>query len=370
MSLFPRKNLCSSNLVVIKIGTSSLTGTSGKIDPEKFRKLAEEIFFLVSKKKKQVILVSSGAIAAGSEKLGRLNSLKTIPEKQAAAAVGQNLLMTQYEKAFGAFGTPVGQVLLTRDAIEDRERYLNSRNTIFQLLKFGAVPIINENDTMATEEIRVGDNDNLGALVASLTGADLLILLSDVEGFYKNGKLLPYIDEISKELLDEAKGSSSVVGTGGMETKLQAAKIVLNAGIPMVIASHKKDGIITAILEGIEVGTLFAPKLSKMESKKRWLAHGKKPAGHVVIDDGAKKALLEGGKSLLAVGIKEVKGRFGAGQVIGIFDSSRVELGRGLTNYTSEELSKIKGLKTAQINVILKESAGEEVVHRDNMVIL
>ncbi|MEK7376407.1 MAG: PUA domain-containing protein, partial [Candidatus Margulisiibacteriota bacterium] len=191
-----------------------------------------------------------------------------------------------------------------------------------------------------------------------------------VEGFYKNGKLLPYIDEISKELLDEAKGSSSVVGTGGMETKLQAAKIVLNAGIPMVIASHKKDGIITAILEGIEVGTLFAPKLSKMESKKRWLAHGKKPAGHVVIDDGAKKALLEGGKSLLAVGIKEVKGRFGAGQVIGIFDSSRVELGRGLTNYTSEELSKIKGLKTAQINVILKESAGEEVVHRDNMVIL
>ncbi|MEK7376279.1 MAG: glutamate 5-kinase, partial [Candidatus Margulisiibacteriota bacterium] len=185
MSLFPRKNLCSSNLVVIKIGTSSLTGTSGKIDPEKFRKLAEEIFFLVSKKKKQVILVSSGAIAAGSEKLGRLNSLKTIPEKQAAAAVGQNLLMTQYEKAFGAFGTPVGQVLLTRDAIEDRERYLNSRNTIFQLLKFGAVPIINENDTMATEEIRVGDNDNLGALVASLTGADLLILLSDVEGFYK-----------------------------------------------------------------------------------------------------------------------------------------------------------------------------------------
>ena len=321
-------------------------------------------------KKKQIILVSSGAIAAGSEKLGRLNSLKTIPEKQAAAAVGQNLLMAQYEKAFGSFGVPVGQVLLTRDAIEDRERYLNSRNTIFQLLKFGVVPIINENDTMATEEIRVGDNDNLGALVSSLMGADLLILLSDVAGFFKNGELILYIEEISKEILDEAKGSASAVGTGGMETKLQAAKIVLNAGIPMVIANHKNEGVITSILEGNEVGTLFGPKLAKMESKKRWLAHGKKPSGHVVIDDGAKKALLEGGKSLLAVGIKEVNGKFGTGQVIGIFDSCLIELGRGLTNYTSEELSKIKGLKTAQIEFILKESAGEEVVHRDNMVIL
>ena len=322
MSLFPRNNLCNSNLVVIKIGTSSLTDDSGKISSEKFRKLAEEIFYLVSNKKKQIIIVSSGAIAAGAEKLGRLNALRTIPEKQAAAAVGQNLLMTHYEKAFGAFGIAVGQVLLTRDAIEDRERYLNSRNTIFQLLKFGVIPVINENDTMATEEIRVGDNDNLGALVASLMGADLLILLSDVAGFYQKGKLLPYVEEISKEILDEAKGSSSAVGTGGMETKLQAAKRVLNAGIPMVIANHKKEGVITAILEGSEVGTLFAPKPSKMEGKKRWIAHGKKPSGHVVIDDGAKKALLEGGKSLLAVGIKEVKGKFGAGEVIGIFDSS------------------------------------------------
>ncbi|MFA5097522.1 MAG: glutamate 5-kinase [Candidatus Margulisiibacteriota bacterium] len=370
MSLFPRKDLCNSNLIVIKIGTSSITDTSGCLEGEKFRKLAQEVHYIVSGRKKQVVLVSSGAIAAGVQKLGRSKAVCSIPEKQAAAAIGQNLLLTQYEKAFGAFGLAVGQVLLTRDAMEDRERYLNSRNTILQLLKFGAVPVINENDTMATDEIRVGDNDNLSALVASLIGADLLILLSDVEGFFMDGKLLSYVDKITKEIGSAAKGSSTLLGTGGMSTKLDAAKIVLNAGIPMVIADNKKEGVITSVLDGNEEGTLFVPKLSRMESKKRWIAHGKKPAGQVVIDAGACKALLEGGKSLLAVGIKEIKGRFGTGEVIGILDGSKKEIGRGLTNYTSEQLARIKGLKTSEIEKEEEGSLGEEVVHRDNMVIL
>lgn len=368
MENLSRQKIRSSNLIVVKIGTSSLVDESGRLNPQNFKKISSEIADVAVKQKKQVILVTSGAIAAGAERLGLLGNLNTLSEKQAAAAIGQNLLMKEYETAFSAYGLNVAQVLLTRDAIEDRQRYLNSRNTILQILKFGAVPIINENDTVSVEEIKIGDNDNLSALVASLVGADLLIILSDVPGFVKDGHIVPAIEKITKEIKMYAASSSSAFGTGGMMTKFQAAFIARRAGIPMVIGDNKQEGIIASILNGEEIGTLFMPEPEKMESKKRWLAHAKKSSGKIIIDSGAEKALLENGKSLLPVGVSEIKGRFGTGDVVSIMNKNNEEIGRGLTNYNSEDLSKIKGLKTSEVEHVLGTT--DEVIHRNNMVII
>lgn len=352
----------SFNTIVIKVGSSSLTDPQGKLDLTNLKRIVSETAFL-SQEKKKVILVTSGAIVCGAERLG-LGKPKTIPEKQAAAAVGQSRLMRQYEKAFEEFGLTVAQVLLTRDAIADRERYLNARHTLDTLLKENVIPIVNENDTVAVDEIKIGDNDNLAALTASLIGADILIVLTDVDGFYmKNEEGIPYlvpeVKEITREVKDAAGHPSTQLGTGGMVTKIQAAKICTDAGIYMAIIHGRKEGLIKKLIEGEKIGTLFIPKVSKLESRKRWLAHGLKKEGMLIIDSGAESALLKKGKSLLPVGIKSIKGTFGAGALVSIANESEKEIARGLVNLSSKELAEVIG----------KKDVGE-AVHRDNLVLL
>lgn len=352
----------SFNTIVIKVGSSSLTDPKGKLDVSNLKRIASEISELVNAKKK-VILVTSGAIVCGAEKLG-LGKPKTIPEKQAAAAVGQSALMRQYEKAFEGSGLITAQVLLTRDAIADRERYLNARNTLNTLLSEKVVPIVNENDTVAIDEIKIGDNDNLAALTASLIGADILVLLTDVDGFYMKNEegisfLVPEIKEINRDVEDAAGHPSTQLGTGGMITKIQAAKVCSNAGIHMAIINSRKEGLINKLVSGEKVGTLFLPKVSKLESRKRWLAHGLETEGTLVIDRGAESALLKKNSSLLPVGIIKVKGKFTTGALVSIADENEKEIARGLVNLSSEDLAKVIG----------KKGVGE-TVHRDNLVIL
>ncbi|NQT29807.1 MAG: glutamate 5-kinase [Candidatus Saganbacteria bacterium] len=350
------------NTIVIKVGSSSLTTPQGKLDSKNLKRIASQIASLAHAKKR-IILVTSGAIVCGAEKLG-LGKPKTIPQKQAAAAVGQSRLMRQYEKAFEEFGLTVAQVLLTRDAISDRERYLNARHTLETLLEEKVVPIVNENDTVAIDEIKIGDNDNLAALTASLVGADLLILLTDVDGFYMPNDegisyLVPEISEINQDVMDAAGHPSTQLGTGGMVTKIQAAKIVSDAGVYMAIINSRKDGLIEKLVAGEKVGTLFTPKAGKLEGRKRWLAHGLKVEGSLIIDPGAESALAKKGTSLLPVGIKSIKGKFKSGALVSIVDENEKEIARGLVNISSTELS----------NLIGKKDVGE-AVHRDNLVIL
>jgi len=362
------------NTIVIKIGSSTLTSNEGKLDVNNLSRLAAETADLI-KGKCKVILVTSGAIVTGAERLGLATKPKTIPEKQAAAAVGQSLLMRQYEKAFERSGIPVAQILLTRDAIADRERYLNARNCLTTLLNEGVVPIVNENDTVAVEEIKVGDNDTLSALVASLVGADLLVLLTDVDGFYMESEekvafKATLIEEITAEVEAAAGHPGTQLGTGGMVTKIQAIKLCSDAGIPVVIAHGRTEGLLKKIAQGEQVGTLFKAKEKKPESRKRWVAHGLVISGSVVIDAGAEKALLTKGSSLLPAGISEVKGKFKPGELISIYNLSGKEIGRGLTNYPSDEAEKIKGQKSSNINSILGYEGSPEVIHRDNLAIL
>jgi len=350
------------NTLLIKIGSSTLTDPQGKLDLSNLKRIVSEAAALI-KQNKKIIIVTSGAVVAGAEKLG-LGKSKTIPEKQAAAAVGQARLMRQYEKAFEDFDIAVAQILLTRDAISNRERYLNARNCLNTLLNEGVVPIVNENDTVAIDEIKIGDNDNLAALTASLMGADLLIILTDVDGFYMNNEegipyRVPEIKEISKEVTDAAGHPSTQLGTGGMITKLQAAEICSGAGVEMGIVDGRKEGLIAAFIAGEKVGTRFLPKTTKRESRKRWLAYGLKKEGTLVIDGGAESALIKHGKSLLAVGIIKVKGKFSSGALVAIADEDEKEFARGLVNFSSQEIAEALG----------KKGVGE-VIHRDNLVIL
>lgn len=348
--------------IVVKIGSSSLTNPQGKLDLINLKRIVSEIASLL-KEKKKVVLVTSGSIVTGAERL-KLGKPKTIPQKQAAAAVGQSILMRQYEKAFEQFAIPVAQILLTRDAIADRERYLNARNTFSTLLAEKVVPIVNENDTVAIDEIKIGDNDTLAALTASLIGADALFILTDVDGFFMDNEegvsyLVSEIKEITREVEAAAGHPSTQLGTGGMITKIQAAKICADTGIYTIILSSRKPGLIKKYLSGEKLGTTFLPKASKLESRKRWLAYGLKQEGTLMIDPGAESALIKAGKSLLPVGIKEIKGKFCSGALVGIADETGKEVARGLVNYSNEELAGMIGKKGVP-----------EAVHRDNLVIL
>lgn len=352
----------SFNTIVIKVGSSSLTNPQGNLDLVNLKRITSEIADLV-KAKKKVILVTSGSIVCGAERLG-LGKPKTIPQKQAAAAVGQSRLMRQYEKAFERYDLTVAQVLLTRDAIANRERYLNARHCFDTLLEEGVVPIVNENDAVAIDEIKIGDNDNLAALTASLIGADLLVLLTDVDGFYlKNEEEVSYlaseITEINRDVEDAAGHPSTQLGTGGMITKIQAARICSDAGAHMAIINGRKEDLIKKVIKGEAVGTLFVPKVSKKESRKRWLAHGLEKEGTIMIDSGAESALLKKKTSLLPVGIISISGKFDRGALVSITDENNKELARGLANMSSEDLEKSIG----------KKGVGE-AVHRDNLVVL
>lgn len=359
--------------IVVKIGSSTLTNKAGNLDTAKLKRIAGEI--AKYKQKKNIIIVTSGAIVSGSEALKFKKKPRSIPEKQAAAAVGQSLLMREYAKAFGEYDITVAQILLTRDEVSNRERYLNTRNTLTKLLDMGVIPIVNENDTVSIDEIKIGDNDTLSALVASLIGADGLIMLTDVDGFMmpdEDGELqvIDEIKEITLEIKEAAGRPSTQMGVGGMITKIQAAEICSDAGIVTAIASGSKTGVLDQFISTGKAGTTFIPKVSRLESRKRWLAHGLPIKGTLVIDGGAETALIKGNKSLLPVGIKEAAGKFDIGEAVSIKNENGIEIARGLANYASDNLKRIIGLRSDKISEVLGIEYAGEVIHRDNLVLM
>ncbi len=362
--------------IVVKIGSNLLTDSAGRINHRRIGSLADEISELTHSSI-EVVMVSSGAIASGLRKLGLKSKPKEIRKKQATAAVGQPLLMWVYEKYFLKHKKHIAQILLTRDDLSDRIRYINAKNTILTLLEMGVIPIINENDTVATDEIKFGDNDQLAALVSGLVEANRLIILSDVDGLYTgdpkkdpNAKIIRHVKEFSKEIETIAKPTSTGYGTGGMYSKVLAAKKATSFGVPVHIISGRKAGHIKAVLEGKEIGTFFEPVKERVTSRKGWIAYATRSKGNLYIDDGAVKALIRNGKSLLASGIKKVEGDFDVGDAVYCINEQGEKIAKGLVNYSSCELKLIKGKKSSEIEKILGYKYSDEVIHRDNMVIL
>lgn len=371
-----RLALSHARRLVIKVGTSTLTHKTGKLNLGRMERLVRELVDQVNAGR-QVVLVTSGAVGAGMGRLGLKENPRTLPEKQAAAAVGQGLLMHMYEKFFSDYGLLVAQVLLTRADLADRSRYLNSRHTLAALLRLGVVPIVNENDTVAVEEIRVGDNDTLSALVAGLVDADILFLLTDTGGLFtanpvtsEDATLLPCVTEITPEIEALAGGAGSTWSTGGMATKIQAARLATSFGIPVVIASGLKDGQINAILNGEKVGTIFLPREHRTHTRKRWLAYAPAVQGQIRVDAGAARAICKNGKSLLPGGVTAVEGDFEQGAIVSIIDPAGKEIARGMANYPAAAISRIKGRRTVEIGEILGYKDYDEIVHRDNLIVL
>lgn len=368
------RNFANVKRIVVKVGSSTLSYNNGKLNVGQMELLVRELADLRNSGK-EVILVTSGAQGAGIGKLGLGCKPKNIPEKQAVAAIGQGLLMHMYEKLFAEYGVVVAQILLTKEDMVDRKRFLNARNAINALFTMEALPIINENDTIAVDEIRFGDNDTLSALVASLTDAELLILLSDIDGLYtgnpnldNTAALISLVTEINDDLEKLAGGSGSSLGTGGMVTKIQAARIATNSGCPMVIAHGQERNVIRRILNNEELGTLFLPREARLHSKKRWIAFGSSVQGKILIDNGARQALLEKGTSLLPSGVLGIEGSFEVGNTVGVFYENR-EIGRGIVNYASRDIETIKGCKTKDIEKLLGHKDFDEVIHRNNLVL-
>jgi glutamate 5-kinase len=324
---------------------------------------------------RQAVVVSSGAIALGMRGLGLPRRPAEVPRLQALAAVGQSALMHSWERAFAAHGVTVGQVLLTHDDVDARGRFLSAREALDALLEYRVVPIINENDTVATDEIKFGDNDRLAALVGTLIRADLLVILTDVDGLHdkapeQGGVRIPLVRDIDAEAVPVAGGTvAGGVGTGGMASKVAAAKIAAHSGIPTVVAPGRRSDVIAAILRGEDVGTLFLPATERLAARKHWLAYAQRPAGQVVVDAGARAALVEHRRSLLPSGITAVRGRFGRGEPISVLDPVGAEIARGLAAYGSEEIDRIRGKRSADIAGTLGYTYGDEVVHRDDLVL-
>lgn len=362
--------------IVVKIGTSALTTETGKVDYEQLKNMVDQLSTLAHRGH-QVIIVTSGAIAVGVETIGFKQRPKTIPELQATASVGQGLLIQKYTELFDRHRLNVGQILLTQYDFTFREHYLNAKNTLEKLIELKVIPVINENDTTAVEEIKYGDNDGLAALVSCLAEADLLIILSDIEGLYsadprkdKGARLIDTIEEITPAIEELAGGAGTHFGSGGMATKLEAAKIVTAAQIGMIIADARRPDVLLDILGGKKVGTFFLPQKKKIAGRKLWIAFAKTPKGTIVVDEGAKEALVKKGKSLLPAGIVSCRGQFEAGDAVNVSDRNGCVFGRGLTSFSSSELERIKGRKSSEIASVLPDSAGEEVIHRDCLVIL
>ncbi|MFZ5643183.1 MAG: glutamate 5-kinase [Bacillota bacterium] len=368
-----RSDLKKAGRLVVKVGSSSLIYKNGKPNISRMEYLARELSDLRNSGK-EVLLVTSGAQGVGLNRLGFSIRPKNIPEKQAVAAVGQGMLMHMYEKLFAEYGVTVGQVLLTKEDFSDRKRFLNARNTLYALLGLGVIPIINENDTIAYDEIKLGDNDNLAALVGGLIDADVLILLSDVDGLYsgdprsvKDASLIPEVREITEEMERLAGGTGSSVGTGGMVTKLQAAKIAMHSGVVMVLADASKKDVVRRVMAGEDIGTVFWPQV-KLVNKKRWIAYSSSVQGKIFVDEGAAKALLSSGKSLLPSGITGVEGDFEIGNTVSVIDTHGNEIARGIVNYSARDIEKIKGIHSHDIKRVLGQQDYEEVIHRNNLV--
>jgi len=365
--------------VVVKLGSGTVTDPGAGLRMSTIRALAAQMTTALSADGISFVVVTSGAIAAGREKLGMAERPRTVSLKQAAAAVGQTSLMRAYERAFEKRGRHVGQLLLTHEDFENRERYVNARNTLLALLSRGIVPIVNENDTVATEEIRLGDNDHLAALVTQMIDADLLILLTDSDGLqtkdprrHPDARRIPVVENLDDGSVLAAVGRRvSSAGTGGMASKLLAARVLSASGIPVVIASGLSRRSILDILGGKDTGTLILPRRTgKLRSRKMWIAYAMSAHGTIMVDDGARKVLLEGGKSLLPAGVTGARGRFRPGDAVSIADRRGRVFARGIARWSAEQVDRGKGKRSAEIRTLLGPETPAEVVHRDDLTIL
>jgi glutamate 5-kinase len=363
--------------IVVKVGTRVVTHPDGRLNEERIEQLAEEIHF-VRQTGRKVVLVSSGAVGAGMGRLGLTSRPTDLSELQAVAAIGQSLLVEAYDQTFRRYNDVAAQILLTADVIEHRTSYLNARNTLLALLnRFDAVPVINENDTVAVEELRMtfGDNDRLAALVTNLLQAQLLVLLSDVEGLYSGdphdpkSQLIPLVRKIDDSIFELVRDRKTGLSKGGMESKLRAAQIVTTGGGNVIIASGKTPGALKKIIAGEVVGTLFFAKGATVAARKRWFGLSIQPRGQLIVDAGAREAIEKRGKSLLPIGVVDVVGQFQKGDLVVLRDPDGCEFAKGLSNYSAEDVRRIKGLRTRQIAQVLGWLPYEEVIHRDNLLV-
>lgn len=365
----------SADTWVVKVGTSVLTGPDGTLDPARINHLAEQISQIMATGRR-VALVSSGAVGAGVGQLNLKSRPDHLPQLQAAAAIGQAYLIRAYDEGLRRHGQHAAQLLLTHEDFDSRPRYLNMRNTINALFEWDAVPIINENDTISVDEIKFGDNDRLAAMVTNLLRAPLLVILSVVDGLYKQdpgasglGEVVPLVTNLDDEILALAGTSRSSGGTGGMTSKLQAARLVTQAGGSVIIASGKAQDPLTRILSGDPAGTLFLARGAHQTARKRWIGLTARPRGQLVVDAGARRALETGTKSLLAIGVVEVIGDFEKGDVVAVRDAEGCEFARGLSNYATNDARQIRGLRTEDARKVLGTALYDEIIHKDNLVL-
>jgi glutamate 5-kinase len=365
-----------AHTVVVKVGTNVLTGPDGTLDPAQLQSLADQVQ-RIRQTGRKVALVSSGAIGAGVGQLQLSRRPTDLRHLQACAAIGQNFLMRAYQECLAGHGTHTAQILLTASDFDNRSRYLNARNTILTLFEWNCLPIINENDTVSVAEIKFGDNDHLAAMVTNLLQAPLLILLTVVDGLYASdpntdpaASLVSTVPFIDSEVTGMAGSSRSTLGSGGMRSKLRAARLATAAGESVIMANGRRPGILDAILAAEPVGTLFLPHGSTIPAWKRWLGFTARPRGRLVVDAGARNAVQHKGSSLLPIGVVQVAGSFGKGDVIALSDIDGTEFARGLTNYSASDAGRICGLRTEQISEVLGSLPYEEIVHRDNLVVI
>ena len=373
-----RESLKEAKRIVVKVGTSTLAYGPGRMNLYNIEHLVRGLVDMANEGR-EMILVSSGAIAAGLGRLGMTEKPDSIPEKQAIAAVGQGMLMHIYEKFFAEYGKTAAQVLLTRENSVRHNQYIHSREALCAMLEMGAIPVINENDAVTVDEIKIGDNDQLSATVATLVDADALIILSDIDGLYTanpathpDAQIIHEVPEITPEIERLAGGAGTTMGTGGMMTKIEAAKVAMNAGVTMVIAPGARDHVLRDVLNGEEVGTLFPAKESHLRLRKSWIAFGKRIEGDIVVDRGCEKAMRQCGSSLLAAGIVSAEGEFTRGSTVRVLTKDGQEIARGVVNYGRSELMDLIGRQTKDFPEALLQEDGfrEEVIHRDNMVLM
>jgi len=370
----PRQRLINAKRVVVKLGSNVITAKNS-LNLEVIDSISRQINTLMDKGI-EVILVSSGAMAAGLRKMEMERRPDEIPKRQAISAIGQSGVINAYEKSFAGCDKKVAQILLTAEDLNNRKRYLNARNTLYTLIDWKVIPIINENDTIMVEEIKLGDNDNLAAMITLLMDADFLFILTDIDGLYNkdprmfsDAKLIPRVSSFKKEIEEFASCLPGTLGTGGMLSKIQAAKKVTSAGIPIIVARGDTPNVLLRLFDGEDLGTYFVPKKEKMASRKCWIAYTLAPKGSLMIDNGAVRAVRQNGKSLLPIGVVAVEGKFEEGAAVSFKTLADEIIGIGLVNYRSSDINLIKGLKTFQIEACLGGKHYDEIIHRNNLVL-
>jgi glutamate 5-kinase len=372
-----RQLVSEASTWIVKVGSRSLTGDDGLLDQAQVANLARQLIMLVEMGKR-VVLVSSGAVASGVGKLGLTSRPSDLATLQAVAAIGQTHLIHVYEQTFAKHGRLAAQVLLTASELDDRVAYLNVRNTLRKLLELGAIPIINENDTVAVDELKTtfGDNDRLAGMVAGLLEGSLLVILSDVQGLYDrdpsdpNAQVVPTVERIDESIEEMVRDRKTGVSKGGMASKLATAKFVTNSGQSVIIGWGRGPDVLVRLAQGESIGTLFVPQSKAISPRKRWIGFSAQPAGQLSVDQGAARAMCEDGRSLLAIGIKTVEGDFGKGDVVSIINEHATEIARGLINYNATQVKQIRGCRSDRIEQILGQCPYEEVIHRDNLAIV